>query len=60
MCSTAKINWPMKIRSVYGISEMATTRDIVTDVLLEGTGANVARVSVPVYVQAASSNSRDV
>ena len=48
MCSAAKINWPMKIRSVYGILEMATTRDIVTDVLLDETGANVARISVPV------------
>jgi len=35
MCSAANLNWPMKIRSVNGISEMATTHDIVNDVLLK-------------------------
>jgi len=35
MCSAAEINWPTKIRSVYGISERATTHDIVNDVLLK-------------------------
>ena len=35
MCSVAKINWPMKIRSVYDILEMTITHDIVNDVLLE-------------------------
>ena len=34
MCSAAK-NWPMEICSVYGISEMATTHDSVSDVLVE-------------------------
>ena len=29
-----KNNWPTKIRSVYGISERATTHDIVNDMLL--------------------------
>ena len=33
--SAAKIHWPMKIRSIDSISEMATTHDIVNDVLLE-------------------------
>ena len=35
MCSAAKLNWPMKTRIVYGISEMVTTHDIVNDVLRE-------------------------
>ena len=29
MCLAAKINWPMKISSVYSISEMMTTHDMV-------------------------------
>ena len=35
MCSAAKINWPIKLRSVFGISEMAIAHDIVNDMLLE-------------------------
>ena len=32
---STKINWPTKIRSVYGISEMATTHELVNDEVVQ-------------------------
>ena len=51
----------MKIRSVYGISEMATTHELVNDVLLEVEVVKMWPYCPCLYdVQAASFKNRDV
>ena len=35
LCAQRQNKWPMKIRNVYGISEMATSHHVMNDDLLE-------------------------